>query len=117
MKIRTEKELLDGKYIVTIGTESFTAGEDALLDKFGEPLVETGGTFTDGSLTFTVAADPRKLKTGMVAVQQIFDSADTDDAEEQANLWALTIQNRSRAAITELRNNVDGFTGTTVETV
>lgn len=117
MKMRTEKELLDGKYIVTLGTESFTAGEDALLDKFGEPLVETGGTFTDGSLTFTLAADPRKLKTGMAAVQQIFDSADSDDAEAMANLWAVTLQNRSRAGITDLRNNVDTFTGTTLETV
>ena len=117
MQIRTVKELLDGKFTVTIRTEEFTAGEDALLAQFGEPLVETGGTFDDGSLTFTLPTDPRKLKSGLGGVMQTFDSEDYADAENRANLWAITVQNRIRDAVTDLRNNVDSFSGTTVENI
>ena len=117
MQIRTVKNLVDGKYTVTISAEDFSEGEDTLMEKFGEPLVETGGTFTDGTISFTLGLDPRQLKSGMGAVTQIFDGADTTDAEQRANLWAITVQNRIRDAVTEVRSRNDIFTETKVEPV
>jgi hypothetical protein len=117
MDIRTVKELTNSKYTVVISTENFSAGEDALLAKFGDPLVETGGTFTFGSITFSVGADARKLKSGFGAVTKIFDRNDTSNAEAHANIWAIEMQNRLRQAMATLKSNVDLFTGTTVEAI
>jgi hypothetical protein len=46
MKIRTNIDNVSGRYEVQVETYGFTANEEEQMRNFGEPLVETGGSFS-----------------------------------------------------------------------
>jgi len=46
MKIRTFYEVINGKYYATLHTEDWSEQDQNLIDKFGEPEINVGGTYT-----------------------------------------------------------------------
>ncbi len=45
MKIRTFKEMADNRYVVDIETEDWSEGDKELMNDFGEPEINIGGTY------------------------------------------------------------------------
>lgn len=117
MKIRTFKNLEDNVYRVSIQTEDWSERDMRLMEKYGEPEIDIGGTFLDengsGSgddFTFTLDSKLYGVKTGS-PFSYGFDARDYADAETRALLWATTLISRITDAMTTLRANDDGFTG------
>ena len=109
MKIRTFYMLSNDVYRVSIYTEDWSEGDRELMQKYGEPQIDLGGTFTGTTPHFTL---PSVLKNIMSESPfgHGFDYRDTTDAKNQANAWAAEIANRITDAVDTLRNNTDSYT-------
>jgi hypothetical protein len=117
MKIRVVKDVDDNVFNVNIFTEDFSQADLDLMENFGEPEIDLGGSFT-GPPAFTLPNDLQRLKSDSPHVQS-FDARDEltpGDAEVQANDWSSDIVQLIKDEMTTLRANVDGFSGETVET-
>jgi hypothetical protein len=115
MKVRTFKTPRDNKFYVKIQTEEFSEGDLALMEKFGEPEIQVGDTFT-GPPTFTLPKALRRLRTEFPVVQ-VFDKSDYADAEDRADVFASELTTRIQDAVTVLRLNTDTFTSETVTNI
>lgn len=105
---QVDKTLVSDQYTVTFSLVSITDSDVNLMDKFGAPKVDFGGSFT-GSPTFTLSTNQRSLKTGL-PVSQTFDKNSDADAETKANAFEAQCKTRIAAALTALRANSDSFT-------
>lgn len=118
MKIRTFKSLENGVYRVVLRTEDWSQGDQTLIAKYGEPLVNIGGDLSSSYSGEDFLLDDRYV--GVLSespFSQSFDSRDYDDAEERAATWAGYVALAIRNAVVDLRTNSDGFTTESVETV
>ena len=115
MNITTTVGLADGIYSVDISTGSdvFTPIEQDAVSRFGEPLIECGGTFTLDALNYTLDSLTRYFPS-QFPVRQRFSIADHGDAYDRATLWKTTILTRIVTAITTLRGNTITQLGTEV---
>lgn len=122
MKIREFRVLEDNVYRVSLQTEDWSERDTRLMEKYGEPEIDIGGTFPDdgsgsgSGVTFTLDSKLYGVKTGSPFTYG-FDARDYDDAEARALLWATTIISRITDAMTTLRANDDGFMGEEVVNV
>jgi hypothetical protein len=119
MKIRTFYRLENDVYSVSIYIQDWSEGDKNLMQEFGEPQIDLGGTFGTGPNTFTLPNRLASILTNSPFTQN-FDSRDyptTPTAEDCANTWATTIASRLASAVTTLRANVDDYSRETVETV
>ena len=114
-KIRTFKTLDDAVYQVRIVVEDVSEGDNELIEKYGEPDVDLGGSFT-GPPAFTLTSRLVTIVSESPHIQR-FDSRDDVNAEDKANVWADEVELRIQNAFTTLRGNVDGFSGEEVITV
>ena len=116
-KLKTEKTLVKGVYKVKLSVEEVSIADQTLMDKFGEPTIDFGGTFDPEGTgpDFVLPAKIRKIKSQMP--QEVsFDSADdtvADEAKEKAIKWVAQISGRIQAALDTLQTNSDDFTSTT----
>lgn len=96
-------------YIFKFYWELWNPNDLLLLDKFGEPLVNVGGTFgTDGN-AFTLADEFVKLKSGF-PYTRTFNSADTPfntAASVKAQSYREGVKDNVADAITALRAEAD----------
>lgn len=116
INIGTTRHIDNGKYHVSISADDFSEADAALIRKFGDPIINLGGTFTSTDLSFTLADDQGHRLRANSPFQQSFDSADYADAEDRAILWGETIVARIEGAMTTLRDKQDTFTKTTSTT-
>ena len=115
MKIRKFSTLSDGVYRVSMYTQDWSQGDLELMDKYGEPEVDQGGTFT-GPPAFTLASNLVRIKSGS-PISQSFDSRDYADADERAVVWKDEVSALIVSAVTTLRANTDDFSEEEVENV
>ena len=116
MKIRTFNTIEGGVYTVSVNTEDWSEGDKQLMIKYGEPMVDVGGTFSAEYLEFTLPSANVRIMTE-VPFKQGFDIRDTADAAARALLWRDTIVARISEAVTTLRLDEDTFTDEDVVTV
>lgn len=114
MKITTTKELVDNKYSAEFKTE-FPEQENDLIEKFGDPEINFGGSFT-GPPVFDLADHYRKMKSGLPYTYQIDANGDVD-AKDKMLVWITEIRARLVSEINTLRSQTDDFTGEIIETV
>lgn len=115
MKARTFKVLENGVYKVSIYTEDWSENDIGLMIKYSEPEIDAGGTFT-GSVSFTLPERLVRIRNeSPFAVS--FDSRDSADSEDMADVWATTILARLTSAIETLRANSDEYTTESVVTI
>ena len=113
MKVRTYKTLTSNVYKVELRTEA-TEVEQNLIDLFGEPEVNVGGSFT-GPPAFTLPDALRKIVKGFPYSQQI--DADGDaQAKDKMVVWADEVSTRIGTAVTTLRAQNDDFSKEEVDT-
>jgi len=116
VKVRTIKELEDNVYSVEHQIPEFSGSDAELAEKFGEPEVQIGGTFTAGLDSVVIDSAFRKLPSGFPVIEQ-FHGSDFDDAGALASSYAATILTRITTAVTTLRANADTFSGESVTTL
>ena len=101
MKIHTEILLKENRWCVRIDVNDFSAVEEEKLLQFGDPLIETGGSFKgmydNVAVDYSLPTDPRRL-TNDFPVCKCFDREDYEDAEERAVVFRLTLEQRIRQA-------------------
>ena len=114
-RLKTEKTLVNGVFKVTLSVDEISKADQDLIDQFGEPTADFGGSFGTGGSAYTLPTKIRKIKTQLPVVQS-FDSADNDatTSKGRANTWASTMQTRIQSALDTLQTNTDDFTGTTL---
>lgn len=116
-RLKTEKTLTNGVFKVKLSVEEVSSADQALMDKFGEPTVDFGGSFDPGGSfpAFTLPAKIRKIKSQMP--QEVsFDSDDdtvAGEAKARANVWTTDVTTRIQAALDTLQTNSDDFTSST----
>jgi len=121
MKIDVLIELINSRYETTITVARVSSAEQDKINQFGEPLIEVGGQIT-GSATrptesptdvdFTLPASQRRMISDF-PVKQIFDLADTADADLYAKVWSDTVRDRMSTAVTNLLTVTSPFAGET----
>jgi hypothetical protein len=109
--VQIDKTLADSQYTVKISLKEITANDRALIDKYGAPVVNFGGSFT-GPPAFTLPDLNRNLETGLPVVQ-VFDGVADVQAESKANVWEAENIAKMTTALTTLRGNSDSFTSST----
>jgi hypothetical protein len=114
MKIRTLKTINNQKYTVQIETDDFSEEEIQFMEKYSEPELDIGGSFT-GPPAITLPANLVRLKSDS-PFREVFDFRDDVQAEAQADVWGDEIVVRIKAAMDTLRANMDDFSGETLET-
>lgn len=114
-KLRVFQNIEDNNYVMQFINEAadISASDKQLIEQFGEPEVDFGGTFDDGNGTAFVLPDlyikvisglPYKLVADPSALPW---SANTLTA---LALYRTTMQTRFATAFSTLRNNADNYT-------
>lgn len=104
MDIKSTIRLTNNVYHAEIDLYELTLVEQDVINKFGEPTIDCGGSFDDQmGLTFTLDTDERKFPS-QFPCKKSWDRADyPSDADDRAALWRDTIKTRIDTAVTALR--------------
>lgn len=107
MDILKEVYLNQGIYYGKVSSKEFTTNESLLLAKYNEPEINIGGTITDGTVSYTLTSETRKIKS-QSPFTQVFDpttlSISQLDAGKRAVAFVNVITGRVSTAMTTLRN-------------
>lgn len=107
MDIKKETYLSASKYIgkVTVTPSTY---ELTLLTKYTEPTIDVGGSFTDGTTSFTLTSDNRYMYTNN-PFSQIFDPVSLGVTLYECGLRAVVFVNeittRIQTELTTLRSS------------
>lgn len=111
MKIRVFSSMDNGVYRVVIGAEDWSEGDVLLMEQFGEPEVDVGGTV---SYEFNGETRSKELGSELVRVlhgfpyARGFDSRDYESVEEAVaagKAWKETVVKSITDVVTKLRAN------------
>jgi hypothetical protein len=126
MQVLKNIQLVDDRYIVTVDVEELSAAEQEGVEKFGEPLVETGGEFVGTivppqeneaiTVSFTLPTEPRRMPS-QFPVQQTFDRRDLSDAGVVAKVWADEIESRLYDSREQVLLEKQRFVGKNISTI
>ena len=119
MKLRKFFVLDANVFRVVMQSEEWSERDRELMDKFGEPEINTGGSFT-GPPTFSLPSSLRDLMTETSAIRPLtkaFDMDDFGDAKARATVWAAEMTTRITSAIVALRANDDDYSGEEVTNI
>jgi hypothetical protein len=116
IQVKVEKDLALNDYQVKFSIQDVSGSDQELIDAFGEPQVQIGGTITGPSDVTTLPAAERGIPSGF-PVLQTFDGDDFVDAEGLANAYITEILLRITTAMVDLRTGSDTFTGESVTTI
>jgi len=115
MEIEVRIDLINRSYRVQVGLTGapgtpLSPVEYQAIQRFGEPVVQLGGTFTAGGLTFTLPAATARFPS-QFPVNQIFSLDDFADAAARATLFRNTMESRIVAARDAVVSASPGVTG------
>jgi hypothetical protein len=126
MKIYSNIEIVNDAYVAQVGIQAVSPTEQEALDRFGEPAVDVGGSFT-GSLTRPGDVSPTAVAfilpskqyylPSTFPVQQTFSLADFEDADVRAEVYRQTIVVRIGSARTTILARAANFVGETLVTL
>lgn len=126
MKIRSTIDLVGNTYHVAIDVPALSPQEQELVNQFGEPVVETGGTISGSAtrpgeqnptaVSFVLATGPRQLPSEF-PVKKLFSLEDNDTADLMAVVYRTTLESRLSAARSALVARAPNFVGETVTTL
>jgi hypothetical protein len=122
-QITRKQTLIDRVATVAIFLTAKDAGDDAIIKKFGDVIINPTGSFSDpNDLTypaFYVEAGPTVhfFTTGQVQAQFANDVLTLADIQRRANLWGDKIQLDIQNGIVALRALHDTTTSTTTVTI
>ena len=114
MKITALKTILDNKFSAKVSTV-VNDTEKELIDKFGEPTVNVGGSFT-GPPAFTEPNSYRKIVHGFPWTFKKDGDAD-EEAQDKVEVWKEEMEDRLTSEITTLKAKTDDFSGESAVTV
>lgn len=111
MKIRVFSNMDNGVYRVVIGAEDWSEGDVLLMEQFGEPEVDVGGT-----VSYEFSGETRSKELGSELVRVLhgfpyargFDSRDYESVEEAVaagKAWKETVVKSITDVVTKLRAN------------
>lgn len=111
MFVDIEKYPKNRVFYVKITTD-LNETEDKLVCKYGDPEVQVGGTFTDGSFTFTLPEDIKKLKAGFKCFKQGFDGRELGvvEAKNRGTLYETVMKERLNQTLLNLKAIGDDYT-------
>jgi len=116
MELKTTNVIVDNVYKITFETQDFSSSEDSLITKYGEPVVQMGGTFTVSGESYTMTSSEKKIKTDFPQTVS-FDTRDSASAMLHAINYESVIYSRMIEAMNNLRVNLDGFSGETTRNI
>lgn len=126
MKIKTTIDLVANTYHVAVGIEALSPHEQELIQQFGEPAVQIGGTISGSatipgdqnptSVSFTIPTETRTIPTEF-PVKQVFSLDDNANAGLRAAVYRTVIESRIASARTALVAKAANFVGETVTTL
>jgi len=118
MKVRSNRNVVNGSYVVTIRTEDFLPEESRWISQMGEPDVSTGGVISDGAgATFTFPTTVSGVVSGFSGpgLSKSFNSVQMGNPEAIALAWEAEVTERILAAMVALKNSADlDFSGENV---
>ena len=121
-KLRTFKSIENDIYVVRFehDLEALANTDKELMQKFGEPEIDLGGTFLASTGNeYTLPTEFVKIRSGF-PIRKEFDSRtvpfDTNTLTK-VNAYKDEIQTRFTNAFTALRSNSDTFTGEEIDNV
>lgn len=96
MKLEFSNTLVGNVYHVEIGVAGLTPEEQAAVNRFGEPVIDFGGSFTGSAtrpgdnvatyVTYSLPARERRILS-QTPVKQVFSLDDFEDADIRAQVW------------------------------
>lgn len=123
MKIRTFYSIENGVYKVSIFTEDWSERDIRLMQRFGEPEINIGGTLSipnpnssEDDIQMVIEDSYRRIRSGS-PITKCFDSRDSIYARDFAELWADETRGAISAAYTTLHDHSDDFTREVVHTL
>lgn len=96
-------ELINNSYIASVATRDWGTFEDELLTRYSEPVIQVGGTFSNGTTVFSLTETTRKVKS-QSPFRVSFDTGLYGDAGERAVLWMESIQDRLEISVKAFRD-------------
>lgn len=121
-KIRTYQLVENNLYVINFVNDlaALSKSDRDLVDKFGEPEINLGGSFTTDALEWELPNEYVKLVSGF-PVRREFDLTASPFADEDGLAmlvtYRTTILSRIEDAFTALRANGDDFTDEFVTTI
>ena len=116
IQVKVEKELTNNVFSTKFSIDNVSGSDQELIDAFGEPQVQIGGTIVGPSDTTTLPAAERGIPSGWPVLES-FDGDDFVDAEGLANAYVTEILTRITTEMLALRTGADAFTGESVTTI
>ena len=121
MKLRIFMGMEDSVYRIVIDAEDWSQGDIELMERFGEPDVDVGGTITYSDVSSSGSESSEDVKTKDFGNEYVrvlhgfpyargFDSRDygsVDSAVSAGTAWKDLVVSRFRNVIAALRANVD----------
>lgn len=110
--LKVKQKVEDTLYVYQFDLEEISPADASLIDKFGEPNINVGGSFTTDSVAWTLPDEYVKLPSGFPVVKKVDASVapfSTNTANRLAT-YRTTITARVAAAFDTLRDNTDTFT-------
>lgn len=110
--LKVKQKVEDTLYVYQFDLEDISQADALLIDKYGEPNINLGGSFTTDSVTWTLPDEYIKLPSGFPVVKKMDASVapfSTNTANRLAT-YRTTLTTRVTAAFTTLRANSDTFT-------
>lgn len=108
MQYKKSVYLYNNKYYGKVEYVSADQYDLDLFTKYSEPLIDKGGSFTDGVTTFTLSSENRYIKTQSPFTQE-FDpvtlSVTMDECGKRAVVYINTIGTRIQNEMATLRGN------------
>jgi len=121
-KLRTHKSIENEIYVVIFENDltALSNADKELMQKFGEPEIDLGGTFLAGGANeFSLPAELVKVRSDF-PIRKEFDSRSAPfntNTLTKVNGYKDEIQTRFASAFTTLRSKTDGFTGEEIDVV
>lgn len=115
-KLRIYKDINNLVYNVTLElkAEEISEGDKLLMQKFGEPEIDLGGTFLANTANeYTLPSNLIRIKSDLPITIR-FDSRDEQfetNTVTKVDAFISATTTKFNSAFTTLRNNGDGYTG------
>jgi hypothetical protein len=111
-KLRVQQQIVNDnfKFLFTIDPESISDTDYLLVRKFGQPSIDFGGSFTNGTQMYTMPSNYYDFPNDFPVCISFSGTVPFDvTVEANLDLYRTTMVTRITSAITTLRSTTDNF--------